>query len=196
MTMKDTSNEEFPANETIEVSEAKTNTVRKKHPTRTSSIDKEFWGNLLGPIKNNASLVEDQCLHKLRVDMNTTIVDLTTGEKKFWTEKMMNLVDAQFFDKYKNELIDPMKYPGVKPYCLIKTLINKADVVFHDPPYAEIEGGHTILNCNWENSLSRIRFNFVFGVVSIVFLEQNSHYLPVFANASCHLLRQNCISGL
>ena len=70
-------------------------------------------------------------------------------------------------DKYKNEEAYPSKYKGVKSYSFIKKLTNKVNIAIYDPPYAEITGGHNLTNCNWSKSSSRVRFNFVFGVVSI-----------------------------
>ena len=144
-------------------SEMDDNISVEEDPVVTSHAS-EFWSDHLGPKKTNASLLEFQCKKKLRVKKDSVVVDLTTGEGKFWSDELKESVTPYFFDKYKNKDNFPRQYSDVESYSRLSSLEGKADVVFHDPPYCAVGGGHRLNNCDWNKSFSRIKFNFAYGV--------------------------------
>ncbi len=136
----------------------------EEDPVVTSHAS-EFWSTLcLGPKKTNAKLLEFQCMKKLGVGKESVVVDLTTGESNFWSDQLKGSVTPHLFDKYKNKENFPERYCNVESYGSLSSLEGKADVVFHDPPYCAVGGGHRLNNCDWDESQSRIRFNYAYGV--------------------------------
>ena len=54
-------------------------------------------------------------------------------------------------------------------------LNNKITVRFFlcDPPYVSANGGHTVNNCDWEKSFSRMKFNDAYGIGSMKYSKES-----------------------
>jgi len=102
------------------------------------------------------------------------VVDMTYGEGGFWSENLKSYFPTEnmvFCDMFKHKDAYPEPYQSTHPLEALlshgefrQNLKGVIKALIYDPPYAVIQGGHIITNCNWKTSMSRIFFNFRYGV--------------------------------
>ena len=118
--------------------------------------------------KNNAVLVLKAL--KDHVAPNSIVMDGTNGEGVFLSDpETKKLYSCILVDKYKNRLQNADKYKGILSFTCegFQKYTTRKDVVMvfiWDPPYRTICGGHTVLNCVFIKSDSRMKFNSSYGV--------------------------------
>ena len=118
--------------------------------------------------KNNATLVLKAL--KDHVAPNSIVMDGTNGEGVFLSDpRTKKLYSCILVDKFKNQVQNAAKYKGILSFTCegFQKYTTRRDVVMvfiWDPPYRTICGGHTIVNCVFVKSDSRIKFNDTYGV--------------------------------
>ena len=122
----------------------------------------------LGESRTNAQLIYRVVVQTLKAERGDTLWDATSGERLFQSDQLrrhLTVFSSDFFKNYRD--CDDEKYEDVLPPDKMDVKIEsgvKIKFMCVDPPHNEINGGHTVNNCNMEKSLSRIKFNFTYGV--------------------------------
>ena len=55
-------------------------------------------------------------------------------------------------------------YPIEETHAYLLKMKIKVKFFLCDPPYVSANAKHTVNNCNWEKSLSRMKFNSAYGI--------------------------------